>query len=88
MIDAWFSSSETIASSGPNSVSKTPPFASKQDEYRMVASVPRNRDTRRSSSRCCSCVPQMKRTLAIPYPQSSSAAFAASRRAGWSARPR
>ncbi len=31
MIDAWFSSSETIASSAPNSTSKTPPLASKQE---------------------------------------------------------
>ena len=66
MIEAWFSSSETMASSAVNSVSNTPPFASKHDEKRMVASVPRNCDTRRSSSRCCSWVPQMKRTLAIP----------------------
>ena len=31
MIEAWFSSSETIASSAPNSTSKTPPLASKQE---------------------------------------------------------
>ena len=38
MIDAWFSSSEMIASSGPKSTSKTPPLASKHDEKRMVSS--------------------------------------------------
>ena len=66
MIDAWLSSSEMIASSGPKSTSKTPPFASKHDEKRIVSSYPRNSDTRRSSSRCSSCVPQMNRTLASP----------------------
>ncbi len=66
MIEAWFSSSEMIASSGPSSTSNSPPFASKHDEYRIVASVPRNADNRRSRSRCRSCVPQMNRTLAIP----------------------
>ena len=32
MIEAWFSSSETIASSAPKSTSNTPPLASKHDE--------------------------------------------------------
>ena len=31
MIEAWLSSSETIASSAPKSTSKTPPFASKHE---------------------------------------------------------
>jgi len=31
MIDAWLSASEMIASSGPSSVSNTPPFASKHE---------------------------------------------------------
>ena len=31
MIDAWFSSSEMIASSAPSSVSNRPPFASKHE---------------------------------------------------------
>ena len=55
-----------------------PPFASKQDEYRMVSSVPRKSDMRSSSSRCTSWVPQMKRTEAMPYPQRSRARCAAS----------
>ena len=32
MSDAWFSSSDTMASSGPKRVSKIPPLASKHDE--------------------------------------------------------
>ena len=51
MSEAWLSSSEITASSAPNSVSNTPPLASKQEEYRIVASVPRNSDSRASSSR-------------------------------------
>ena len=66
MIEAWFSSSLMTASSLPSSVSKRPPFASKHDEYRIVSSVPRNSDSRRSSSLWTSWVPQMKRTLAMP----------------------
>ena len=31
MIDAWFSSSDTIASSAPKSTSNTPPLASKHE---------------------------------------------------------
>lgn len=32
MMEAWFRASEITASSGPRSVSKTPPLASKQEE--------------------------------------------------------
>ena len=78
MREAWLSSSEMIASSAPKSASNTPPFASKHEENRIVSSVPRNADTRRSSSTCRSWVPQMKRTLAKPKPHSSIPAFAAS----------
>ena len=63
MIDAWLSSSEITASRSSSSTSNTPPLASKQDEYRIVASVPRNGDSRASSSVCWVCVPQMNRTL-------------------------
>lgn len=66
MIDAWFSASEITASCSPSSVSKTPPLASKQEEYRIVSSCPRKADSRASSSLCTSCVPQMKRTDAMP----------------------
>ena len=88
MIEAWFSSSEMTASRSSNSVSNTPPLASKQDENRIVASVPRNSEIRCSSSVCWVWVPQMNRTLAMPKPQSSSAAWAAATTSGWSARPR
>ena len=46
MMEAWFSASEMMASSGPKRDSKTPPLASKQLENRMVSSVPRNLETR------------------------------------------
>src|SRR3977135_2723507 len=66
MMDAWFRESEMMASSGPNRDSNTPPLASKQLENRMVSSVPRNSETRASSSRCRSWVPQMKRPAGMP----------------------
>jgi hypothetical protein len=66
MIDAWFSWSEITASRSSRSASKTPPFASKHDEKRIVSSVPRNAESRSSSSRWSDCVPQMNRTEAIP----------------------
>ncbi len=88
MMLAWFSSSEMIASRSSVSASNSPPLASKHELYRMVASVPRNSDSRRSSSTCRSVVPQMNRTDAIPKPHSVSAARAASTTAGWSASPR
>ncbi len=88
MMLAWFSSSEMIASEESVTASKKPPFASKHELYRMVASVPRNADSRRSSSMWSSVVPQMNRTEAIPKPHSSSPLRAASMTAGWSASPR
>ena len=42
MMLAWLSASETTTSSSVSSVSKSPPFASKHDGYRIVSSVPRN----------------------------------------------
>lgn len=66
MIDAWLRASEMTASSGPSTVSKTPPLASKQEEYRIVSSWPRKAERRASSSLWTSCVPQMKRTDAMP----------------------
>ena len=79
---------DTIASSGPNRTSNTPPLASKQDEYRIVSSVPRKSDRAASSCLCSTWVPQMNRTLAIPKPHSRSAAAAASSTCGLSASPR
>ena len=88
MIEAWLSASEMTASSGPSSASNRPPLASKHELKRIVSSVPRNADSRSSSSLWSVCVPQMKRTDAMPKPQRSSASRAASITAGWSARPR
>ena len=68
MIEAWFSSSETTASSSPRRVSKTPPLASKQDGNRIVSSVPSHSVISDSRARCSTCVPLMNRTLAIPKP--------------------
>ena len=88
MSEAWLSSSEMIASSGPNRVSKIPPLASKHDEYRRAASVPRKVARRRSSSVWTVCVPQMNRTEAMPNPHCFRAAVAAAITRGSSASPR
>ena len=82
MIEAWLSSSEMSASPSPKSTSKTPPLASKHEEKRIVASVPRKSDSRCSRRVCWVWVPQMNRTEAIPKPQSSRAAFAAATTSG------
>ena len=88
MMLAWLSSSEITASSSPSSTSNRPPFASKQDEYRIVSSIPRNAESDASRSLWISWVPQMKRTDASPKPHSSIAACAAAITSGWSASPR
>lgn len=36
IIEAWFNSSEIIASSGPTKGSNTPPLASKQAAYKIL----------------------------------------------------
>ena len=68
MREAWLSSSEMIASSGPNNASNTPPLASKQLLNKMVSWVPRNSLSRASRSVCGAWVPQMNRTDAMPKP--------------------
>ena len=88
MIEAWLSASEMIASSSPSRGSNRPPLASKQAAYRIVSSVPKNAAILASSCLCRSCVPQMKRTLAMPKPWLSRASLAAWITRGWSARPR
>ena len=88
MSEAWLRASETTASSSPSSASNTPPLASKQEPKRIDASNPKKRASRASSSRCRSCVPQMKRTEESPYPRASSARRAPSSTAGWEERPR
>lgn len=88
MMEAWLSSSETIASSAPSSSSKIAPFASKQEEKRIASSVPSQSASSRSSSRCGVWVPQMKRTEDSPKPHWPSASWAASRTRESSASPR
>jgi len=66
IILAWLSASEMMASSSPRSVSKRPPLASKHEEYKMVSSVLKNREIRCSNALWMSCVPQIKRTEAMP----------------------
>jgi hypothetical protein len=51
IIEAWFKVSEITASSGPSSVSNSPPLASKQEVYRIVSSVCRNSEIFRSSDK-------------------------------------
>jgi hypothetical protein len=63
-------------------------LASKQDEKRIVASVPRKSDNRLSSSRWVSWVPQMNRTEAMPKPWLSRAPLAAAISSSWFASPR
>ena len=88
MIEAWLSASLTTASSGPSSVSNSPPLASKQLPYRIVSSVCRKPLILSSSVLWIVCVPQMNRTLAMPNPYSSSPRRAASMTSGCWARPR
>ena len=71
MIEAWLSASEMTASSPESSVSNNPPFASKQEEYRMASSIFKKPAMRCSSCLWISWVPQMKRTLDRPKPHSS-----------------
>lgn len=52
IIEAWFNSSEIIASSAPKIGSKNPPLASKQAAYKIVSSVPKNSETFLSVSLC------------------------------------
>ena len=66
MMLAWLSASLITASCSSSKVSNRPPLASKHDEYRIVSSMPRNALRRASSSLCTLCVPQMKRTEAMP----------------------
>ena len=77
-----------IASCSPSSGSNTPPFASKQDEYSCVASVPRNSLIRASRAVWMSWVPQMNRTLDRPNPWVRSPSAAAATTSGWLDRPR
>ena len=82
MIDAWLSSSETIAEPSSQIVGKRPVLAFQHETYESAASVPRNFAMRSSSTRWISNVPQMKRTDAVPAPYLSSPRFPASTTSG------
>ena len=68
MIDAWFSSSERITVRSSASVGIAASFAFQHETYVSAASVAESSARSRSSSRCGSNVPQMKRTDAVPAP--------------------
>ncbi len=68
MMLAWLSSSVKITVDASVSVGMTASFAFQQETYVSAASVPERSAKARSSSRCGSKVPQMKRTDAVPAP--------------------
>jgi hypothetical protein len=63
-------------------------FAFQHDTYVRAASVPDRSASARSSARCGSNVPQMKRTDAVPAPYRSSPSIPARTTSGCPARPR
>ncbi len=68
MMLAWFSSSVRITVSESVSDGMTASLAFQHETYESAASVPESSASLRSSSRCGSKVPQMKRTEAVPAP--------------------
>ena len=78
MIDAWYSSSETMTSSRVRIAETVPAFAAKPDGNISAASAPLNAANRRSSSRCTDVVPAIERTAPLPAPNSLAASAAAS----------
>ena len=82
MIEAWLSSSETIAEPSSQIVGKRPVFAFQQETYESAASVPKNSAMRSSRTRWMSNVPQMKRTEAVPAPYLSRPRLPASTTSG------
>ncbi len=88
MIDAWFSWSETMTSSGDRIAATVPEFAVKPDWNISAASAPLKAANRRSSSRCSVMVPAIVRTAPDPAPYSAAAFSAASFSFGCAARPR
>ena len=88
MIEAWFSASDSTASSAVSKASKSPALASKQLGYRIVSSVPWKAEMLASSCLWMSWVPQMNRTELRPKPCVASVSCAALTSAGWFDRPR
>jgi hypothetical protein len=88
MIDAWFSASDTTKSPSSTTVAVNPSFAFQADTNDIDASVPTNRATASSSSRCTVNVPQMNRTLPVPAPYRSRPSIPACTTSGSFASPR
>ena len=88
MIDAWLSSSEITASRSSSSTSNTPPLASKQEENRIVASVPRNCDRRALEFRVLGLRAADEPNAGHPEAPLVEGGMAAATTDGWSARPR
>jgi hypothetical protein len=68
MIEAWFSSSDTIRSCSPVIVGMTPVLAVKPDWNVRTASAPLNSASFASSSSWSAIVPAMVRTAPEPTP--------------------
>lgn len=88
MMLAWCSASEKIASSSCTRAGITARLALKPDCKASVAATPLKAAHCCASSWCSDSVPAILRTAAGPTPKRSLAAWAASRRRGWLARPR
>ena len=65
---AWFSSSVRITVVSSVRLGIAASFAFQHETYVSAASVPERSASARSSARCGSNVPQMKRTDAVPAP--------------------
>ena len=68
MIEAWLSASERMTVFSSVRLGIDASFAFQQETYVSDASVPEKSASSRSSSRCGSNVPQMKRTEPVPAP--------------------
>src|SRR5271157_4130854 len=88
MIDAWFSASEMMKSSFPNTAETVPALAANPDWKTTHASTFLKRAIFSSSSMWIFMVPAMVRTAPEPTPYSFVAFSAASRSLGWVVRPR
>ena len=83
MIEAWLSASEMIASSAPSSGLEQAAVGVEAggEEDRVVLAEPAG-DALLELRDAASCAPQMKRTEAMPKPNSSSASRAAATTSG------
>ena len=88
MIEAWFSSSETITSLAVEIAGIVPAFAVNPPLKTSTASVRLKRARRSSNSSWTLIVPPIHRTAPAPTPHRSIAVCAAATTFGWFARPR